>query len=252
VVDELHTFDGAQGTDLACLLRRLKTRLQTPAGHLCCAGTSATLGGTEHAERLCDYASQVFGETFDADAIIRESVPQPQEFFGDTAIDTASRLPGPEHLEALWADHDTDVTAYLARQAALWFDMLNAEAGSEGLASRTGPASADAPVLPPPHRGAEPPGLYPGRTRRRIGWEIASEYAFRRRIGRTLEKTGCSVAGWLFERFIGLFDGPPAPVVDKLCSFVEGSSGDRPGVAAGCGPCGRPSKSSLPTLQRCR
>lgn len=29
-VDELHTFDGAQGTDLACLLRRLKVRLATP------------------------------------------------------------------------------------------------------------------------------------------------------------------------------------------------------------------------------
>jgi DEAD/DEAH box helicase domain-containing protein len=27
VVDELHSFDGAQGTDLACLLRRLKSRL---------------------------------------------------------------------------------------------------------------------------------------------------------------------------------------------------------------------------------
>jgi DEAD/DEAH box helicase domain-containing protein len=44
VVDELHTFDGAQGTDLALLLRRLRARLQTPEGHLVCAGTSATLG----------------------------------------------------------------------------------------------------------------------------------------------------------------------------------------------------------------
>lgn len=35
-VDELHTFDGAQGTDLACLLRRLKSRLWTPTGYLCC------------------------------------------------------------------------------------------------------------------------------------------------------------------------------------------------------------------------
>ena len=34
-VDELHTFDGAQGTDLACLLRRLKSRLWTPGGYLC-------------------------------------------------------------------------------------------------------------------------------------------------------------------------------------------------------------------------
>ncbi|MFZ3044326.1 MAG: DEAD/DEAH box helicase, partial [Desulfatirhabdiaceae bacterium] len=34
VVDELHTFDGAQGTDLACLLRRLKSRLYTPKGYV--------------------------------------------------------------------------------------------------------------------------------------------------------------------------------------------------------------------------
>jgi len=45
VVDELHTFDGAQGTDLALLLRRLKSRLGTPEGSLIHAGTSATLGG---------------------------------------------------------------------------------------------------------------------------------------------------------------------------------------------------------------
>ena len=50
VVDELHTFDGAQGTDLALLLRRLRQRLKVPEGHLICAGTSATLGGAfEHA-----------------------------------------------------------------------------------------------------------------------------------------------------------------------------------------------------------
>ena len=31
VVDELHTFDGAQGADLACLIRRVKERVQDPA-----------------------------------------------------------------------------------------------------------------------------------------------------------------------------------------------------------------------------
>ena len=30
VVDELHTFDGAQGTDLACLIRNLKAQLRAP------------------------------------------------------------------------------------------------------------------------------------------------------------------------------------------------------------------------------
>ena len=44
VVDELYTFDGAQGGDLACLIRRIKERVHTPPDHLWCVGTSATLG----------------------------------------------------------------------------------------------------------------------------------------------------------------------------------------------------------------
>jgi DEAD/DEAH box helicase domain-containing protein len=44
IVDELHTFDGAQGTDLAMLIRRLRQRLKCDDGRLICIGTSATLG----------------------------------------------------------------------------------------------------------------------------------------------------------------------------------------------------------------
>ena len=74
VVDELHTFDGAQGTDLACLIRRLKARL-LPQGRetLICAGTSATLGGDGQRELLFHYAEQVFQSPFGADSIIGES-----------------------------------------------------------------------------------------------------------------------------------------------------------------------------------
>jgi DEAD/DEAH box helicase domain-containing protein len=130
VVDELHTFDGAQGTDLACLLRRLKARLHTPAGHLCCVGTSATLGDTTNAERLRAYASEVFGEPFEADAIIHESVLQPQAFFGDSLIDMASRVPGPADMAHLRAENFADAEAYLAKQAKLWCDMVNTDVGS--------------------------------------------------------------------------------------------------------------------------
>ena len=56
VVDELHTFDGAQGTDLACLIRRLKDRLAVPKGSLCCIGTSATLGDQNDTKPVIDYA----------------------------------------------------------------------------------------------------------------------------------------------------------------------------------------------------
>lgn len=84
VVDEMHTFDGAQGADLALLLRRLKYRLNTPEGHLICVGSSATLGsGEEAATDLRQYAETIFGEPFDAGAVVRETRKSPNEVFGD-------------------------------------------------------------------------------------------------------------------------------------------------------------------------
>ncbi|MCZ8133545.1 MAG: DEAD/DEAH box helicase [Rhodobacteraceae bacterium] len=84
VVDEMHTFDGAQGADLALLLRRLKYRLNTPAGHLVCVGSSATLGsGEEAAADLGRYAETIFGEHFDEGAVVRETRKTPSEVFGD-------------------------------------------------------------------------------------------------------------------------------------------------------------------------
>ncbi len=47
VLDELHTYDGAQGADVACLIRRLKERLDIKKGDLCVVGTSATLDDRE-------------------------------------------------------------------------------------------------------------------------------------------------------------------------------------------------------------
>ncbi|MBK9373609.1 MAG: DEAD/DEAH box helicase [Holophagales bacterium] len=88
VVDELHTFDGAQGADLACLIRRLKARLRTPERHLCGIGTSATLGeGPEgmNAEALSDYAAKLFGEPFGTDSIVGETVETTEEFLKGTS-----------------------------------------------------------------------------------------------------------------------------------------------------------------------
>lgn len=72
-VDELHTFDGAQAADLACLLRRLKERLSIPDEDLCCIGTSATLGsGADSKRSVCRYATDVFGVKFEEDSLITE------------------------------------------------------------------------------------------------------------------------------------------------------------------------------------
>lgn len=87
VVDELHTFDGAQGTDLALLLRRLRARLRTPPEHLVCVGTSATLGGAADSAPLREYARQVFGTAFRADSVITENRLSVAEFLDDAPID---------------------------------------------------------------------------------------------------------------------------------------------------------------------
>lgn len=100
VVDELHTFDGAQGTDLACLLRRLKSRLYTPKGYVCCVGTSATMGSNDSADNLLSYATKVFGEPFEADAVVTENRLTADEFFADVEF-IHSKLPEVSEAEAL-------------------------------------------------------------------------------------------------------------------------------------------------------
>jgi DEAD/DEAH box helicase domain-containing protein len=87
VVDELHTFDGAQGTDLALLLRRLRARLKIHAAHLICVGTSATLGGSSDTAPLREYARQIFGAAFDADSVVTENRLSVAEFLDDATVD---------------------------------------------------------------------------------------------------------------------------------------------------------------------
>ena len=86
VVDELHTFDGAQGTDLAMLLRRLRARLHTTEGGLICVGTSATLGDGDTAP-LRDYAHQIFAGDFPPESVVTESRDSVSEFLGDKSIE---------------------------------------------------------------------------------------------------------------------------------------------------------------------
>ena len=75
VLDEFHTYDGAQGTDVAMLLRRLAAALGARpsragrSGAICPVATSATLGeggGRDGAPRIREVAEQVFGVAFDA------------------------------------------------------------------------------------------------------------------------------------------------------------------------------------------
>ena len=72
VLDEIHTYTGAQAIEVAFLLRKLKTKLDIPEGRLRCVGTSASLDPSRKDE-LAKFASRLFGEPFPAageDAVI--------------------------------------------------------------------------------------------------------------------------------------------------------------------------------------
>ena len=118
VVDELHTFDGAQGTDLACLIRRLKSRLKTPESYLCPVGTSATLGGNANIDRLLTYAKQVFGEVFTEDSVLTEYRMDPNQFFEDLVVEHYG-IPEPDEKE-LNPDYFSTREEFIRRQIALW------------------------------------------------------------------------------------------------------------------------------------
>ncbi|APU22558.1 DEAD/DEAH box helicase [Actinoalloteichus sp. GBA129-24] len=151
VVDEFHTYDGAQGTDVAMLLRRLgaavdAARPGAPLGDICPVATSATLGGAGVSggrlatgspprqatmgeagsgatsldtmaggnDALRRVAWEMFGVEFTADSVIGERRLAVDDFVEDLSLSLP--LPTPQELAAV-ADpaHDPDALAEIAR-----------------------------------------------------------------------------------------------------------------------------------------
>jgi ATP-dependent helicase YprA (DUF1998 family) len=76
VLDELHTYRGRQGADVAMLVRRVRELSRNPK--LQCVGTSATLveGGTfaDQQVKIAEVATQLFGAPVKPDRIIGETL----------------------------------------------------------------------------------------------------------------------------------------------------------------------------------
>ena len=72
VLDEVHTYSGALGAEIAMLMRRLRERVaRSELGRLQCIGTSATLGaGEQDYPKIASFASNLFGEDFDKEDVI--------------------------------------------------------------------------------------------------------------------------------------------------------------------------------------
>src|SRR5699024_2655720 len=111
VLDEFHSYDGAQGTDVSILLRRLGQTLKSywqdghdvptspaaaritaadrarPLGTITPVATSATLGDEGDPSVMCGFAEPVFGEPFGPDAVLTES----RQYLDDWAAGAAQR-----------------------------------------------------------------------------------------------------------------------------------------------------------------
>ncbi|GGX48085.1 DEAD/DEAH box helicase [Streptomyces noursei] len=113
VIDEFHTYDGAQGTDVAMLLRRLAVAVGAdepgrPLGRICPVATSATLGSAGGGDLtpedagprpMLDVASQVFGVRFADEAVVGEDRLPVESFLAP--VDRSLPVPTPAELAEL-------------------------------------------------------------------------------------------------------------------------------------------------------
>ncbi|WP_244560694.1 DEAD/DEAH box helicase [Azospirillum oryzae] len=121
VLDELHTYRGRQGADVAILVRRLRDRC-APDKPPICIGTSATMaseGSDEsRAVTVAEVASRLFGTTVGPDAVVDEALRRATDddlsledvtpaLAGVVAAEIPDRLPDAvllRHPLAVWAE----------------------------------------------------------------------------------------------------------------------------------------------------
>ncbi|HEY9724202.1 MAG TPA: DEAD/DEAH box helicase [Oscillatoriaceae cyanobacterium] len=126
VFDELHTYRGRQGADVAMLIRRLRDAVASP--NVRCVGTSATMAteGNSLAQqaKVAEVASRIFGTSIGPEAVVGETLVPATNLASLDAGGFAERLkqvvsgenPRSETLEdlrdnplAIWLEHHVGV-----------------------------------------------------------------------------------------------------------------------------------------------
>lgn len=135
VFDELHTYRGRQGSDVALLIRRIKAQSKNK---ITCIGTSATMvsgGDISHQKnQVAAVAEKIFGSSFKNEQVINESLSRCFEFEGCS--------PTTEQLsKVLMNGINPDQTEAELKQSALavWLENTIALLETEGKLFRNKP-----------------------------------------------------------------------------------------------------------------
>lgn len=118
VFDELHTYRGRQGSDVAMLIRRIKAKSQQ---NIICIGTSATMvsGGSlqEQKQKVAEVASTLFGIPFGTEQIVNETLSR--------SLDDQEEIPTKKQLldslQQPISEEDSEVNL-LKHPLAIWLE----------------------------------------------------------------------------------------------------------------------------------
>ncbi len=124
VLDELHTYRGRQGADVALLVRRVRDRLSADA--MQCVGTSATLASEgsleEQRAQVAEVASRIFGAPVWPEAVIAETLQRvtPERPLDDPEFVAALK----SRLSAPLAETDLSFEDLVHDPLAIWVESV--------------------------------------------------------------------------------------------------------------------------------
>ena len=121
ILDELHTYRGRQGADVALLVRRLRERLK--ASELVCIGTSATMSSADNlADRnktVAAVASKLFGTKISEHEVIGETLERVTDPSKDVAAIRPQLAAALMKKSFAWPDFE----AFRVDPLAIWVEL---------------------------------------------------------------------------------------------------------------------------------
>lgn len=135
VFDELHTYRGRQGADVALLMRRIRSRCEKSVS---CIGTSATMVSvgslTEQRAKVAEVATKLFGKSFSSKQVVNETLTR--------SLTSNGRMPDRQALASVIEDRintEWDADQLRSHPVAIWLENQVAIEECEGRLVRRKP-----------------------------------------------------------------------------------------------------------------